>query len=261
MAVTHGDEQAPSEEDPFAGLVLDESFVQAAKVSEAPARTRDAIARFAHLEHPVIGTGRPPERGPRSKKRRWITVTAVVMVAALLGYIVWLTGRPAHATNSGAPLSTSTPSTGGQQPTTPPKGSSTPAPQPSELGNWPAKRTVGECLMWKPEEHAPVTVVPCSQSHVAQLTANIDVSGHFGVAWPGDKALGRLTDQMCLKPFETFTGLSPSAAAGLGYVSSSLDPTQKGWAVGSRKVICTVIKFGYQPFTGSAQGLGKPVST
>jgi hypothetical protein len=44
MAVTHGDDQAPIEDDPFAGLVLDESFVQAAKHSEAPARTREAIA-------------------------------------------------------------------------------------------------------------------------------------------------------------------------------------------------------------------------
>jgi hypothetical protein len=107
MAVRHGDEHAPREDDPFAGLVLDESFIRAAKFSEAPARTRDAIARYAHLEKPVFGTGRPPERPPRSPRRRWLIVSAVIAVAALLGYIVWLTGRSPHAAAAKAPVTQS----------------------------------------------------------------------------------------------------------------------------------------------------------
>src|SRR3954454_3897525 len=103
MAVTHGDEHVPSEDDPFADLVLDESFVQAAKVSEAPARTREAIARYAHLEQPVFGRARPRERPPRCRKRRGLPVTAVITVAALVGSVIWATSRPSHAAAIQAP--------------------------------------------------------------------------------------------------------------------------------------------------------------
>jgi hypothetical protein len=38
--------EEPRDDDPFAGLVLDEDFVRGASAYEAPARTRAAIARF-----------------------------------------------------------------------------------------------------------------------------------------------------------------------------------------------------------------------
>lgn len=262
MAVTQGDDPAPSEDDPFAGLVLDESFVQAAKVSEAPARTRDAIARYAHLEQPVFGTGRPPERGPRSRKRRWITVTAAITVAALLGYIVWLTGRPSHAAAPQAPITQASPSPNPAQSVAPsPQIASTPSPVPSQLGNWPNARTVGECLTWQSQEQAPVSVVSCGRPHVAQVTGNLDVKGRFGVAWPGRAALEKATGEMCVAPFQVFTGLSSQEASARGYAPSALYPSEADWRTGDRRVMCTAVKYYEKPFTGSVENLRKPLTT
>lgn len=262
MAVTHGDEQAPSEEDPFAGLVLDESFVQAAKVAEAPARTRHAIARYAHLERPANGTGRPPEHGSRSRKRRWITVTAVVTVAALLGYIVWLTGRPSHASSAGAPLTNATPSPNPAPSIAPsPNGLGTPTPQPTELSNWQETRPIGQCVTWQPYERAPITAIPCSDTHLAQITGNIDVSGRFGKAWPGLAALKQVGVEVCAAPFQAFTGASPAAGYALGYAPGSLHPLEDSWDRGAHHITCTAEALHTAPFKGSVQGLHKPVTT
>ncbi len=261
MAVTHGDEHEASEDDPFAGLVLDESFVKAAKHAEAPARTREAIARYAHLEQPVLGTGRPSERGPRSKKRRWITVTAVIVLVTLFGYIIWLTGRSSHPAATQAPVMSATPPSSAQSPSASPSGSSSPAPLPGELGSWPPTPATGKCITWQPHEHAPVSVVPCAESHLAEVTGDTDVTSRFAQVWPGRSALDKVTDEICQRPFEVYTGLSVADAEERGVGPSAFYPSESAWKGGSRRVMCTAIKQNYAAFTGSVKGLRKPVTT
>jgi hypothetical protein len=252
MAVTHGDDSVPGEDDPFADLVLDESFVQGAKVSEAPARTREAIAKYAHLEHPVFGTGRPPERGPRSRKRRWITVTAVITLAALLGYIVWLTGRPSHAAAPQAPeISSNAPS----------PDRTTPSPAPSTepmVKGYLSSTPVGSCLTWAKVRGATARTVPCSAPHLGQVTANIDLTATFHETWPGSAALHAFATAHCMRPFQMFTGITDGTTP---YGSDELWPTSIAWNEGQRHLLCLAQRMDTAPFTGSVHNLRKPVTT
>ena len=187
MAVTHGDEHAPSDDDPFADLVLDESFVSAAKVSEAPARTRDAIARYAHLEQPVFGTGRPPERAPRSRKRRCDHYHRRDHCdgAAWLHHLVDQPPQPrclaAGATHERGPAAESR---------TFDCSVAAAWLEHADTGTKCSHQLAGnladrQCLTWDLRNNAKLTPVPCSQPHRAEVTGNADIRSRFGQAYPG----------------------------------------------------------------------------
>lgn len=84
----------PDPADPFAGLVLDDEFVKAARTREAAAADRvhraGRIAREHHRlesEREILGRA-PTGAVPHHRRRRMIITLAVVVAVALITWIV-----------------------------------------------------------------------------------------------------------------------------------------------------------------------------
>lgn len=105
-----------------------------------------------------------------------------------------------------------------------------------------------------PEWSSSVYAVPCDESHMFELYADIDVPESQLPAgeYPGDEAIWEAADAVCLPAFEAYVGES--------YEDSFLEfwyytPTEISWKYDDRRVLC-VLGDEDGRVTGSAEGSG-----
>ncbi|MCK9904019.1 septum formation family protein [Frankia sp. Cpl3] len=272
--------------DPFADLVLDEAFVSAATRYEAPARTRQAVARFAPLEDARARRGSGPGRGRRGASRRaartaaatsrragppgpaaqdlgppsrsrGYLILAVVCILPLAGLIYLFGQLPTDA----PPRTTITTDS-----STPPGGSPA-AGGDGDLGpdlSLPqAQWRAGRCYSWiQSAPESPVDDVPCAGEHLFEAAGTLDISPAF----PGDHHFPSGTEWEAI----AHTHCGPVITAYLGYpldpfgrfVDNIIRPRRAGWDGGDRIIVCGLASAGtteddegwYPPFEGAVRG-------
>ena len=108
-----GDTGSPGGDDPFDGLVLDETFVLGARKVEGSAGERAAAAERSRAAHLDLESRRAAEvaavrtherRGRRRRRSRWVIGT-VTVVALLVGGGLWVSAHPEATFSSGTDLS------------------------------------------------------------------------------------------------------------------------------------------------------------
>ena len=114
---------------------------------------------------------------------------------------------------------------------------------------------VGDCTNDSGETEGEVTTVeavPCDGPHDNEAYHAEDLpDGDY----PGDDAVFTSADEICLREFEPFVGLSYEESR-LAYFPYT--PTQDSWEQGGdREVLCLVYDTAGEPLTGTAAGLGE----
>ncbi|WP_241832043.1 septum formation family protein [Parafrankia soli] len=258
------------ERDPFAGLVLDETFVAGATRYEAPARTRAAIARFGPVEE-----GRPAWRpGPSPRRRRtpsrqslattarpraWSPgrIVLALISIALLGSTTYQCARskvdnpPPTALSADAPRAFSSPGD-----------PATDADISPDLHRWDWKP--GRCYRWpQAAVDVPVDDVPCAEPHLFEAVGPLDLEPAYPQDAPypsvsqwtdiGERHCGPLMTPYLGRPIDPFGR----------FAASLIRPPKSGWEAGDRKVVCGLIFRGssksdnvwiLSTFSGSVRG-------
>ncbi|WP_007519850.1 septum formation family protein [Pseudofrankia saprophytica] len=272
-------------DDPFAGLVLDESFVRAASVYEAPARTRAAVRRHGGPDVP----GRParrrrrvtaatppsprdwsPAEAPARRARARLVGISVGLVAVLsLGYFAVLP-RLHHGDDPPAPAGAAP----GALPSAP--AGATPANAgglaPAPAGTPTSENLIdnlnfrrGGCYRWNQElAVAHADGVPCTQTHLFEAVerTSMDRAEYApGAAYPTPDEWDTIVDRYCTAPLTTFLGypLDPHGAFGAG----AIQPSRESWPTGDRSLVCGLSHNWYEAnhpvdwfysFTGAVEG-------
>jgi hypothetical protein len=199
-------------------FVVDEEFARGG-VHEPPARTRDAIARYAHLEKPTLSDAPPRRRSrSRSSRRVWIPVVLVAVVLAVAGTLLWNRKSAESAGGSSGSTATSVTEIHGVSPSDEP----------------------GTCYVGThPDDQDPTTVktVRCSEPHRMELMGMRKASGNSST-YPDD-AYFRTLQTACSEDEPQYTGQPLDALPATVFVSD-LIPTPKGWALGDRNVYCVL---------------------
>ncbi len=109
---------------------------------------------------------------------------------------------------------------------------------------------VGDCLKGfgnAKKNVSEVRVIPCKKPHKFQIFAieNLELA-EYGVG-PMDKA----ADQICMKRFKKFTGISYDDS---DLVFGYLVPTEDGWDLGDREVTCYLSMYNHKKLKGTAKG-------
>jgi hypothetical protein len=107
---------------------------------------------------------------------------------------------------------------------------------------------VGECVNYGANGISSPTVVPCAQSHDAEVYARFAVAGH---SWPGSAAIGVQARRGCTARLGGY--LNPQLATTV-LAESYVFPDQGAWNAGERAVICE-IRSTAGKLTGSVRGL------
>lgn len=117
---------------------------------------------------------------------------------------------------------------------TPPPGESTMAPTHPSAGTAEARTLPpGTCLDRTPQ--VSVRVVPCSQSHVAEIVAVIRYEAPPGSAYPPILDLFRQSLDRCLAEFNAYTGTTPDQTPAGPFAAV---PSQSEWNRGERLIVC-----------------------
>lgn len=115
---------------------------------------------------------------------------------------------------------------------------------------------VGACFLTltpEGEDDGTVPHIDCSQPHVDEIYARIELEGED--TYPGEDKVIRAGEDRCEAEFESFVGMS--------YATSVLDyyiyyPTQVTWeGHDDRKVTCVVYEPGVETVVGSLRGAGR----
>ncbi|WP_018635375.1 septum formation family protein [Parafrankia elaeagni] len=272
--------------DPFAGLVLDEAFVSAATRYEAPARTRQAVARFAPLEDERAWRGSGPRRGRRGAARRAArTAAAASRRAVPPGPAARDLGSPAHSRGYlilaivcllllagllygfGRPMADDPPRTTITTGSSAPPGGSPAAAGDGDLGpdlSLPqAQWRAGRCYSWIQSAPAsPVDDVPCAGQHLFEAVGPLDISPAF----PDNHHFPSRAEWEAI----AHTHCGPVITAYLGYpldpfgrfVDDIIRPSRAGWDGGDRIIVCGLAAAGTTadddgwspPFEGTVRG-------
>ncbi len=107
---------------------------------------------------------------------------------------------------------------------------------------------VGDCVNSGSDGISSPTVVPCGQSHDAEVYARFALAGH---SWPGSAAIGAQARQGCTARLGSY--LNPQLATTV-LAESYVFPDQGAWNAGERAVICE-IRSTTGKLTGSVRGL------
>ncbi|WP_045878693.1 septum formation family protein [Pseudofrankia sp. DC12] len=263
------------DDDPFADLVLDESFVKGASVYEAPARTRAAVRRYPSAAPASPRTRRrarratatapassprdwsPAEEPPARRRGRLLVGVGTVLVLALgTAYLVFggvlrhpATRKPEPTAAAATALAAS--------PTSDPGGSPGLAARDYRRGH---------CYRWDDAAtYTEVDEVTCDSAHLFESAADDTVSLAaelpLGAGYPAEDQWTDIVTRRCRQTVEQFLGypLDPHGRFYLG----SIRPTDEGWQTGDRKLVCGLN--GYSPgvpapagqldlFSGKAEG-------
>ncbi|EFC83843.1 septum formation family protein [Parafrankia sp. EUN1f] len=258
-----------AEPDPFAGLVLDDAFVAAATRYEAPARTRDAIARFGAAEDersPLLAKPRPTRarrgrwagsagRTPRPPRGRsllsspsatgggWTrgrVILAVISLTLLVSTLVAfvrsefdLDDVPRTTVPAAAPSSPA-------DPTGPAAGEPADASDESlpELHRW--KWESGRCYRWT---QVPVDVsvddVPCATPHLFEAVGRLDLGPAYPDDAPYPSQWNDVADRHCGPLVTKYLGYSLDPFG--RYAASTIHPRRPEWDSGGREVVCGLV--------------------
>lgn len=235
--------------DPFAGLVLDESFVAGATRYEAPARTRAAIARFGPVEggrtawrpHPRarrsrLRSTRPfPDAAPRTGSRGRIVLALISLV--LLGSVVYpfvmskINDAPPTTVSADAPDSSGSSS---GDPVTDPEAYDDHSP---DLRRWDWKS--GRCYSWpQVSTDVPVDDVPCAEPHLFEVVGPLDLSPAYprDAPYPSISQWNDLEARHCGPLVTPYLGhpLDPFGR----FAAGTIHPRRPEWETGDRDVVC-----------------------
>ncbi len=230
------------DDDPFAGLVLDADFVAGATTYEAPARTREAVARYGA----ATGPGQAPSPHSRSGfrranplRRRGLVAMVIVFVLLLAGGYVALRagGGPSAESNATSSSATST----GQSPA----GSPTAGPSAATVDLSRQSYARGHCYTWNQDiAHPNVDEVSCASPHLFEAIKATDIASDYipGSAYPTDARWTMITDRYCGPISRDFLGypLDPHGR----FVTSMIRPTRSGWDANDRRLVCGLIAAG-----------------
>ena len=97
-----------------------------------------------------------------------------------------------------------------------------------------------------------VRVVPCEQSHVAEVFHVFDIALDD---FPGQASVNSAADDTCLAQFAGYVGAAYGTSEfGVGYIA----PTEGTWnQLDDREVLCTLFRVDGAPKAGSARGSGR----
>jgi hypothetical protein len=114
---------------------------------------------------------------------------------------------------------------------------------------------VGECfdsIMDKDDGSVrAVAIRSCEVSHLSELFARPELRAAEDAPWPGDSALDREAEQLCVDAFREDVGIDRDLSTlDLTY----LIPLEPDWAFGHRTAFCAVEAHPSQPFTDSVRG-------
>jgi hypothetical protein len=98
------------------------------------------------------------------------------------------------------------------------------------------------------DQVSEVPQIDCAEPHDYEVyhVEDIPESG----AYPGETSVQESADSMCLEAFDGFVGM-PYAESGIDY--TPLYPTEEGWGMGDREVLCLAYDLSGQ-VTGSLAG-------
>jgi hypothetical protein len=97
-------------------------------------------------------------------------------------------------------------------------------------------------------------IIDCGQLHDAEVFAVLAMPEPSGAPYPGDQAMDRTVNRLCLARFAPYIGVEyPRSVLRLS-VSHPVDTT---WAAGDRTVMCSVYDGRFQPLAGLMRGTGR----
>ncbi|MFI9507696.1 septum formation family protein [Nocardia sp. NPDC052566] len=102
----------------------------------------------------------------------------------------------------------------------------------------------GDCLTWSKADRTDLTKVACSEKHLFEVAADIDMSKYPGVEFgPGSRfpdslRLTELKEEHCVPAVQDYLGgrFDPRGR----YIVNVMYPSQEGWKHGDRKLRCGV---------------------
>ncbi|WP_322752766.1 septum formation family protein [Frankia sp. Cas3] len=227
------------DDDPFAGLVLDADFVAGATTYEAPARTREAVARYGAATGP--GQARSPYnrsgfRRANPLRRRWLVAVVIVFVLLLAGgYVAFREGGwPSTEANATSSSATST----GQSLA----GSPTAGPSSGTVALDRQSYSRGHCYTWNQDIAYPkVDEVSCASPHLFEAIKKTSIDGEYppGSAYPTDAQWDEISDRHCGPIVRGFLGY-PFDPYGR-FANGPIRPTRSGWDTDDRNLVCGLI--------------------
>ncbi|WP_157734982.1 septum formation family protein [Pseudofrankia inefficax] len=238
------------DDDPFADLVLDESFVKGASVYEAPARTRAAVRRYSADGPATSGTRRrtrrtktpapatsprdwSPAEEPRSRRRGRLLIGVGTVLVLVLGAGYLLFGDVLHHSPRSAPAAAATPA-----------GTLTASPTaatdpPAELADRAYQR--GHCYLWdQTADLARVDEVTCDSPHLFEAAADgtVSIADEFPLraGYPTEDQWQDIEKRYCLATVEKFLGypLDPHGR----FHNGAIRPAEDSWQAGRRVLHC-----------------------
>jgi hypothetical protein len=142
----------------------------------------------------------------------------------------------------------------------PERSSSSPTPGPTSTVepeyDYPEVEDVGTCFdpISDRDDDAmlAMSVLDCDEPHLAEVIGTPELDGGPSARWPGQAAVDRESEDLCLTLFEDYVGIS--------YEDSRLDgsyinPSEALWLGGDRLVICIVETSSAAPFNSSVRDL------
>ena len=84
------------------------------------------------------------------------------------------------------------------------------------------------------DEVDSLPLVTCDQPHDTEVVAVVTAEGED---YPGDEAIGKQAEELCVAEFEEYVGL---AYADSMYQVGYYTPTSGSWQSGDREIVCTV---------------------
>ena len=185
--------------------------------------------------------------------RRW-TVALVVLVIAMglaIAFAVWADSDSADPT-VGLPTD--------QAVSARPTAERTPQPTPTTEPeyDYPDSDNVGTCFNPINDRDdgglLAMRVVDCDEPHLAELIGTPELDAGPNAEWPGQTAVDRQSEDLCLAVFEDYVGVSfEESKLDASYISVA----EAYWLGGDRLVICFVETSSAAPFTSSVRDLGE----
>jgi hypothetical protein len=144
----------------------------------------------------------------------------------------------------------------------PDQGSASPTPRPTVMAepeyDYPATDNVDTCFnpINDRDDAAllAMQVVDCDAPHLAELIGTPELDARPNAAWPGQAAIDREAENLCLDIFEDYVGVPfETSRLDASYISTS----EALWLGGDRLVICFVETSSAAPFMDSVRDLGQ----